>query len=283
MSYQSPLDFEFIRIPLPIQNRKGDIPYSAIMLYGYLAKMHFTNVDGYIPIKNKQAAKDIKLSEKTIKEGFNILSGYGLVDSKKMGRIKGYKLMPINPEGYPEIIPDYNRPKKSKPKFLDNPEPSTSGVLNPDKDNRAPGGCSLPSTRGVLHTEHQRGAQSGILPIIEESSKESFKEMLPQGISFENYFKNLPSGIHRKIQKADVKYYWENGFKDDLIRAAGGLGKMPENEQILIFQGIINAFKRKLPMKYEQINIDQKAEYDIVWADAAKNNGDILKNIVTRF
>ena len=150
MSYQSPLDFEFIRIPLPIQNRKNDIPYSAMMLYGYLAKMYFINKDEYIPIKNKQASKDLKLSEKTIKEGFSILSGFGLIDPKKIGRIKGYRLMPINQEGYPEIIPDYKRPKKSKPKFLDKKQPSTRGVLNPDKDNRAPGGCYIPSTRGVL-------------------------------------------------------------------------------------------------------------------------------------
>lgn len=125
--------------------------------------------------------------------------------------------------------------------------------------------------------------ENGPALLKENKDKDKDKEeMLPQGISFENYFKNLPSGIAGNIQKKTVEFYWENGFKDDLIRAAAGMESWPEKDRIKAFQTIINGFKRKLPMKNEQINIDQKAEYDIVWADAAKNNGNILKNIGTR-
>lgn len=120
-------------------------------------------------------------------------------------------------------------------------------------------------------------------PIKRKEKKILKEKMLPQGISFENYFKNLPSGIAGNIQKKTIEFYWENGFKDELVRAAAGMENWPEKDRIKAFQAIINGFKRKLPMKYEQINIDQKAEYDIVWADATKNNGNILKDIVTRF
>lgn len=109
------------------------------------------------------------------------------------------------------------------------------------------------------------------IPIKRKEKKILKEKMLPQGISFENYFKNLPSGIHRKIRKADVKYYWDRGFKDDLIRAASGLDKMPENDQILIFQGIINAFKRKLPMKYEELEKQNSDGYKFDLIPASKN------------
>lgn len=268
MAYQSPLDYEFIRIPLPIQKRKKDLTHSAMVAYGYLAKMHFTNEDGYIRIVNKQVSKDLKLSEKTIKEAFNILSGFGLIHSKKMGRCKGYKLMPINPEGYPESIPDYERPKKSIPKFLDKEQPSKREVLYPYQDNRAPGGCYIPSTRGVLHTEHQRGAQSQNLPIIEELSQEPFKEMLPQGISFDSFFDNLPDGIAGKIQRKTIKDFWDKGFEDDLIGLSKSLASSPLDERILIFQGTLKIFGRKLQMKNEQIAIDESNAHKLDFVSA---------------
>lgn len=258
MTYQSPLDYEFIRIPLPIQKRKKDLPHSAMIIYGYLAKMHFTNENGYIRIVNKQASKDLKLSEKTIKEAFNILSGFGLIHPKKMGRCKGYKLMPINPDGYPETIPDYERPKKSIPKFLDKKEPSTRGVLNHNHDNRAPGGCSVPSTRGVLYNEHQGGARSGGLPYIRENKE--LKEMLPQGIFLKKHGNKIPPGIEGKFKNSQLDEYYEK-YGDEFLRICIESKKVKLLQRARYIQGATTKLENKEAMKYEKAESDQSERY----------------------
>lgn len=265
MSYKSPLDFEFIRIPLPIQNRKKDLTSASMTAYGYLAKMHFTNEDGYIKINNKKASNDLNLSEKTIKDAFKILAGYGLVHTKKIGRLNAYKLMPINSNGYPETIPEYQRPKKQKPK------PSTRGVLDSD---RAPGGCSIPSTRGVLYIEHQGGAQSQDLPIIEESLKESFKEMLPQGIFFEKYGSEPPKGIKEKFRIKELDEYTVR-FGDEFIDTVRLSQKKPSDERAKWVRGFLNNMINAEPMQNEQIAIDESNAHKLDFVAAPDRLSDL--------
>lgn len=255
MSYQSPLNYEFIRIPLPIQNRKKDLTSASMTAYGYLAKMHFTNEDGYIKINNKKASNDLNLSEKTIKDAFKILAGYGLVHTKKIGRLNAYKLMPINSNGYPETIPEYQRPKKQKPK------PSTRGVLDSD---RAPGGCSIPSTRGVLYTEHQGGAQSQDLPIIEES----LKEMLPQGIFFEKYGDKIPKGIDGQFRQKQLDSYYLK-YGDEFVKICLDSASLPLLKRARYVQGAVNKLDNKAKMDNERINAEQNEQYksDLVYVD----------------
>ena len=232
------------------------------MVYGYLMKMHFTNKDGYIKVINKHASKELKLSEKTIKAAFNILSGYGLIHKKKIGRCNAYKLMPINSDGYPENIPEYNRPKKSKSKFLEDKQPSTHGVPDHEEDNLAPTGCSIPSTYGVPDNEHLRGAQSQNTPIIEESFKESFKEMLPQGIFLKKYGDKIPNGIIGGFRNEQLEEYYEK-YDDEFAEICFAAEKIKCSQRRRYVQGAINKLNNKAQMANEQKAIDEKAQHDI--------------------
>ena len=94
--------------------------------------------------------------------------------------------------------------------------------------------------------------------IRKNKKKDKSKEkMLPQGISFDSFFDNLPEGIAGKIQRKTVKDFWDKGFEDDLIGLSKSLASSPLDERILIFQGTLKIFDRKLQMKNEQIAIDE--------------------------
>ena len=276
MPYQSPLNYEFIRIPLPIQNRKKDLGSSAMVVYGYLAKIHYTNIDGWIVVINKDASKELKLSEKTIKEAFKILSGYGLTQQKKVGRYKAYKLMPVNANGYPESIPDYDRPKKSMPKSMERKQPITRGVLNQDKNNRSPGGCSIPSTRGVIDTEHQGGAQSLVLPNIRKNKE--LKEMPPQGIFLKKHGPEIPKGIDGQFRQSQLDSYHLK-YGDVFLKICHDSSSVPIHQRAKYVQGAVNNLDNKAKMRNERINIEQNERYKEDLIFIANEVGPLLANI----
>lgn len=94
-------------------------------------------------------------------------------------------------------------------------------------------------------------------PIKRKEKKILKEKMLPQGISFDSFFDNLPEGIDGKIQRKTVKDFWDKGFEDDLIGLSKSLASSPLDERILIFQGTLKIFGRKLQMQNEQIAIDE--------------------------
>lgn len=263
MSFKSPIDYEFIRIPLPIKKRK-DLKQPSKDFYGYLCKCaHLANKDGYIRIKKATVTDRTGMPKSTIKRASEEIVGRGLVLQRKVGRLMEYKLLPIDQNGYPEFIPDYKPAKQKSPVKKAEEKLKGAHTMGPiEKQVESDKGAHTMGHKRGPHHGPDSGPHHGPLqknaPIsIKESTKNHSKEMLPQGISFDSFFDNLPEGIAGKIQRKTVKDFWDKGFEDDLIGLSKSLASSPLDERILIFQGTLKIFDRKLQMKNEQIAIDE--------------------------
>lgn len=257
---QSPLDYEFLRIPLPIDNR-DDLSKSAKRFYGYICKhAKFADENGYIKLKNKSASKVLAVSERTIRKASNELSSYGLIIKSKIGVSNVYKLLSIDENGLPEIIPDYKRPKKKAPKI-----------------NRGTGGSAKKGNRGFRVKGNRGFPNQSDTPIIYKESLKNYIKDAPAGHSFDYFFKKIRELGCYKIREQTLKRYWDIGYKKDLIRLADGLDKHDIDNRIKILQSTLNSFDKKEQMKNEEENIKQNEAHKRDIAVLAENG--ILENL----
>lgn len=227
-------------------------------------KMHFTNIDGYIKINNNIVSKVLNLSKKTIKEAFSILCGYGLIHMKKIGKFNAYRLMEINEEGMPLTIPNYERPKKSKPE-----------IIIQEKNDRAPGGCPVSSTRGVPGIEHQGGARLLVLPIIEEKKNLFKKSVQPLEIQTKpsaesakaapdflkkiELWNSIPIEIRRKLNKKQILTGSIEKIEYSIERMI--VAMTSGGNAIAAFQNAFKGDHAKLTRKMEEIEMKKNREH----------------------
>lgn len=274
MSYQSPLNYEFIRIPLPIKKRK-DLKQPAKDFYGYLCKCaHLADKDGYIRIKKATITDRIGMPKSTIKRASEEVVGRGLALQRKVGRLMEYKLLPIDQNGQPEFIPDYKPVKQKSPVKKAEEKIKRAHTMGriekqvePDK-----GAHTMGHKRGPHHGPDKgphHGPLHKIAPInIKESPKNHSKEMLPQGIFFEKYGDKIPKGIDGQFRQKQLDSYYLK-YGDEFVKICLDSASLPLLKRARYVQGAVNKLDNKAKMDNERINAEQNEQYksDLVYVD----------------
>ena len=134
----------------------------------------------------------------------------------------------------------------------------------------------------MLHTEHQGGASSADLPIIEESFKEFFKDATPGAVFFENYKekydKKHPRGIVGNFRKEDLdRYYLEYG--DEFLDVCRRSEEQPLAKRAQYIQKALNNIKNAFQMKYEELEKQKSDEYKMDLIPASKNLNELNSGI----